>query len=861
VNRSFRGGTTGKAPGRIRACVAAIQSTRRVAFAVAAVTGAALVVAPVLISAAAPKAAAAPTTIDASSLPARPTSSSASAAPAQSAASCANPIVCENELPGTPQSTWDIPSTDGSTIYGFTDPFSVNIGQSINFKIDTAASSYKIDIYRMGYYGGDGARLITSLTPNISVSNSQPACSTNTTTGLVDCGNWGVSATWAAPTTAVSGVYFARIYSSTDANLIPFVVTNNASTSAIIYSTSDETWQAYNQWGGYSLYVGTATGSPWCCSALDPGRAVQVSYNRPFGDRFVTPEDYLWYAEFPMIEYLEENGYNVTYITQSDISGSGGAALIEQHKIFMMSGHSEYFDAGDRASITAARNAGVDLAFFSGNLMWWKTRWTTSQYSSEADRTLITYKESLDTQQSDPDDPPTWTGAWRDPRFAGSGDDSDNPENSLTGQLWMVNCCSYNDTVSGQYAQDAIWRNTAVASLKPGQVHTMPEETLGYEWDSDIDNGDRPAGEIDMSKTCEDVAQLLLTPDEEIGPGNACNSLTLYRASSGALVFDAGTVQWSWGLFSGDHDGDDPAPDPAMQQATVNLLAMMGVQPATLMAGLVPAVTPHDTAPPTSTITSPTSGSSFTNGSAVTITGTATDSGGGVVAGVEVSTNGGTSWHPVTAMSPDATTVQWSYTWSVAGNGSVTILSRATDDDANTQTPGPGVSVTVSCPCSLFGSNYVPSTTSTADSTPTELGMKFESTVPGWVAGVRFYKGVGNNGTHTGSLWSASGTLLASGTFTNESPSGWQTLTFATPVQITANTIYVVSYFAPDGNYATEQDLLDVQLNTPPLFAPAYNYLTGDGNGVYLAGAAGFPTQSFAGTSYAVDVIFDTTEP
>ena len=246
----------------------------------------------------------------------------------------------------------------------------------------------------------------------------------------------------------------------------------------------------------------------------------------------------------------------------------------------------------------------------------------------------------------------------------------------------------------------------------------------------------------------------------------------------------------------------------------------------------------------------------------MTISGTATDSGGGVVAGVEVSTDGGSTWHPVTTMSPASTSVTWSYTWSAAGNGSVTIMSRATDDDANTETPGPGVSVTVNCPCGLFGANYMPSTTSTADALPYELGMKFQSTVPGWVAGVRFYKGAGNNGTHTGSLWTASGTLLASGTFTNETASGWQTLLFANPVQISANTTYVVSYYDPDGDYASERDKFDWQLNTPPLMAPNSNYLApGGGNGVYNEGGPGFPTASYAGTSYAVDVIFDTTQP
>src|SRR5215469_9255045 len=578
------------------------------------------------------------------------------AAPALAA--CGNPVVCENQLSGTPQSVWDVPNPS-TTIEGFADPFSINVGGSINFKIKTSAATYAIDIYRIGYYGGDGARLITSLTPNLSVSQNQPTCSTNAVTGLVDCGNWGVSATWNVPTTAVSGVYFAKI-SRTDgiagANQIPFVVTDNSSHSDVVYMTSDETWQAYNDWGGYDVYAGTATGSPWCCSALAPGRAVQVSYNRPFATRADTPfgQDFFFYAEFPMVQFLEKNGYDVSYISQIDVAQPGAATMLEQHKMLMNVGHSEYFDASDRANITAARDAGVNLAFFTGNTMWWKTRWANSQYNNEPYRTLITYKESLDSVQSDPADPPTWTGAWRDPRFSPPADGQ--PENALTGQLWSVNCCSYADTAPAAYSKLRFWRNTAVASLSSGQTYTMPPETLGYEWDSDTDNGFRPAGEIDMSQTCQKVNEKLYTITEELVSDNACNSLTLYRASSGALVFDAGTVQWSWGLES-DHDGDsNNPPDPAMQQATVNLLADMNVQPATLESDLSPATPSTDHTPPTSTITSPSAGATFTNGSTVTITGTATDAGGGVVAGVEVSTDGGSTWHPVIIMTEAATT-------------------------------------------------------------------------------------------------------------------------------------------------------------------------------------------------------------
>ena len=208
-----------------------------------------------------------------------------------------------------------------------------------------------------------------------------------------------------------------------------------------------------------------------------------------------------------------------------------------------------------------------------------------SQYGNEPYRTLITYKESLDSAQTDPADPPTWTGAWRDPRFSPPGDGG-QPENALTGQLWIVNCCSYRDPGAVRLLQAAIVAEYGVASLQPGQTATMPGETLGYEWDEDVDNGFRPAGEIDMSQTMRDTSRSCCwTTDEDIGSGTASNSLTLYRAASGALVFDAGTVQWAWGLNRTTTGTPTIRPSPAMQQATVNLLADMGAQPATLDSG------------------------------------------------------------------------------------------------------------------------------------------------------------------------------------------------------------------------------------------------------------------------------------
>jgi hypothetical protein len=232
------------------------------------------------------------------------------------------------------------------------------------------------------------------------------------------------------------------------------------------------------------------------------------------------------------------------------------------------------------------------------------------------------------------------------------------------------------------------WRNTSIATLAAGATATLPNGTLGYEWDEDLDNGSRPPGLIDLSSTTVNVSGLLQDYGSLYASGTAIHSLTLYRHASGALVFGAGTIQWSWGLDN-NHDVSGSAPDGRMQQATVNLLADMGVQPTTLQSGLVIATKSTDTMAPTSIITSPASGSTVASGAQVTITGTAADTGGGVLAVVEVSVDGGATWHRASG------TANWSYTWMTGAPGTVTIASSATDDSGNVEIPTTGVTVTV----------------------------------------------------------------------------------------------------------------------------------------------------------------------
>src|SRR5262249_22016974 len=158
--------------------------------------------------------------------------------------------------------------------------------------------------------------------------------------------------------------------------------------------------------------------------------------------------------------------------------------------------------------------------------------------------------------------------------------------------------------------------------------------------------------------------------------------------------------------------------------------------------------------------------------SQVTITGTASDT-GGVVGGVEVSVDGGTTWHPATGRG------SWTFLWTVNGSGQVTIKSRAVDDSGNLETPGAGVTVTVSgaggaCPCTIWPASPTPAVASAPDNASVNVGVKFRSDQNGFITGIRFYKGAANIGTHVGRLWTAGGTQLASATFTNETASGWQ---------------------------------------------------------------------------------------
>ncbi len=752
----------------------------------------------------------------------------------------ANAVTTENCLVGNPASEWDVSGAGDPSIQGYATQISVNRGSAVQFKVQTNATNYRLDIYRMGYYGGMGARKITTINPTASLPQNQPSCLTQAATGLIDCGNWAVSASWTVPAAATSGVYFAKLVRADTggSSHIVFIVRNDSATSDIVFQTSDTTWQAYNTYGGNSLYVG----SP----GTNPARAYKGSYNRPFNTRGVDGgQDWVFNAEYPMIRWLESNGYDVTYISGVDTDRS--LNLLTSRRSFISVGHDEYWSGQQRANVEAARSAGVHLAFFSGNEVFWKTRWENSiDGSNTAYRTLVSYKETHASAKIDPSS--EWTGTWRDPRFSPPSNGG-RPENALTGTSFTVNSGTAAIVVPEPEGKMRLWRGTTVAQLASNQVATMPNGTLGYEWDSDLDNGARPPGLIRMSDATVNGVDKLQDFGSTYANDTANHAVTFYKHSSGARVFGLGTVQWSWGLDS-NHDRGNGAVDQRMQQATVNLFADMNAQPATLQAPLTAASASTDLTAPTSTITVPAAGANLQQ-IATVISGTAADVGGAVGA-VEVSVDGGATWHPATGRT------SWTYTWSPATTGAVTISVRAVDDSGNVQSAPTTRSVTVAqanCPCSIWPST-TPSVAPDADPGSIELGTRFRASSNGRITAIRFYKDPQNTGTHVGTLWSGTGTQLAQVTFTGETASGWQTQSLPTPVNIQANSDYVVSYHTNSGFYTGQDNYFNNAVASGVLRAPANG--EGGANGLYrYSSSSTFPTDTYSSENYWVDVVFN----
>jgi len=454
-----------------------------------------------------------------------------------------NPIQVENALPGTTSWQLEVLSLHGE-IQGYASSPSVQPGQTISFYVSTKSAKFDADIYRMGWYRGKGARLIMKIPwmPGHLRRVPKP----DRTTGLLACG-WPKSFQITVPSSWVSGIYLVKLTgSSTHQAYIPFTVTDPTSHSTYLFIHAVFTDEAYNSWGGKSLYVDINVHG-----ALRQynNRAVMVSFQRPFEQSQGAGWFLSW--ELHMVRWIESKGYDVSYATDLDVAES--PQILLQHKAILIVGHDEYWTRSIRNGMDAAVAHGVNLANFAADTGYWQVR--LEPLGNEPDQVIVCYKTSPDpiakTNRS------LVTTEWRLPPVS-------RPESELTGAMY-----GGFDGTHPPYAwvvadaSDWIFKGSG---LKNGS--RIPE-IVGQEADTIIHRYPVPQG----------LAVLASSRFHDVGGINFKAKATIYQAPSGAWVFNAGTIEWSWGLDDFVEPNADwlyPAypkhPSPAAETITSNVL-------------------------------------------------------------------------------------------------------------------------------------------------------------------------------------------------------------------------------------------------------------------------------------------------
>lgn len=477
--------------------------------------------------------------------------------------SAANPIFLENQKTGT--RNWQITNlAENNEIAGYATATSVNLGGSLPIKVSlTTSGTYQIDVYRLGYYGGMGGRFIKG---SGSLSGiTQPECQvTNSATRLVEC-NWATSYTLAVGSDWTTGLYIAKLTEHTGKqSQVWFVVRDDNSRSDLLFQSCFTTFQAYNSYGGYSLY-------PF--SSLYDQAAFKVSFDRPFSQTTNKSGEFnnILSWEYNMVRWLEAQGYDISYVTNLDVHVN--PQRLEQHKVFLSVGHDEYWSMEQRDGVEQARDAGVNLAFFTANAAYWRVRFENSS-AGQSNRVMVCYK---DAWRQDPIAP---TGLFRDP------EGTNRPENALLGVMYVaVNPQLYGganfivtDSSDPYYANTGLNSGQSLGSL------------VGYEWDAIIDNGFSPPGLVTLSESLANPNPPSYWVDpyvlERGYDARLAHAVHYTHAGSGAKVFSVGTIQWMWGLDSDNIQGGSRV-DQRVQQITVNVLAAMNARPLSPATGLI----------------------------------------------------------------------------------------------------------------------------------------------------------------------------------------------------------------------------------------------------------------------------------
>jgi hypothetical protein len=451
-----------------------------------------------------------------------------------------NRIELENQRPGA--DAWDIRATgkfgDDLTgqVKGYATACSVNHGGSIDIKVSvTPAQDLTIDVYRIGYYGGAGGRLV--LSSGSLRGLDQPLRDVDLDTGLIDCG-WATAWTLSTGADWLSGKYLAVL--TNDAgfqNYVQFVVRDDDATSPVLVIEPVATYQAYNGYPtgfGKSFYDTSSSPDPTLTGAP---RGVKVSFNRPYENSGFGGEALEARQTVAFARWAEANGYDVTYATSIDLHN--GTLDLTRYRAVVFPGHDEYWSSEMYDAVERGRDAGTSMLFLSANNIYWAIRFEDSA-DKETDRTLVCYKDAdLDPDTSAP------TVLWHDrgrseQRFLGA---------QYTGWMDIENDASFPMIV--QSTDHWLWAGTGLAD--GDQIPRL----IGGEGDRRVDDDPLPDGVVTLAESPYTAAD---------GETSDVAQVTLHEEPNGAVIFDAGTYNWSRAL------SEPGFVDGRIQRAMTNLM-------------------------------------------------------------------------------------------------------------------------------------------------------------------------------------------------------------------------------------------------------------------------------------------------
>jgi hypothetical protein len=445
----------------------------------------------------------------------------------------------ENRHEGT--GAWRLPGGRArGHIAGYVSSQSIRPGETQRVYVDAPRSAWvRAEVYRMGWYGGRGGRLVLSSHKLKAVR--QPRCPHQSDTGLVEC-RWNPTLSFRMPTGLTSGVYVVKMMSNTGTAAYCMFVLESPRPRPLLVQLSTATYQAYNGWGGNSLYP-----SARLVGVTGTTQGVKVSFDRPYKSH--TGAGQLFTRDIAMIRFVEREGYDASYTTNPSVDANPAQVL--GHRMLLDVGHSEYWSQRNADAFRRARDAGTNLAFLASNTMAWRVRYEAGGHR------MIGYKEYV---AADPDQALP-SGLFP---FGGA---------PLTGTAWQL--CVTPRYIGASRPTYHYYPWKPGATLQPEWLFhdtgltpaSLVNGIVGYEPDRTTPAS--PAGvQVVGSGT---------TLCQNGGPAQGTGQSTLYTAPSGALVFSSGTLGWQLGLSPvPDESPDAPrAADPRLVKLTENLFERM----------------------------------------------------------------------------------------------------------------------------------------------------------------------------------------------------------------------------------------------------------------------------------------------